>query len=290
MTAAGITFALFTGLCWSAIGIVLSRCAKEKLDVVTYSLFQTALAAAVCFILYASPGKIIFDSGFFLLCAVILAAAVLNAAAQYLVKRAMDSGCYSPVLAMAQTAMLFPFLFGVFFFGNEINVPNMAGIALLIAGILLPCRKGFRKPGHWLIPALAALFCYGTLQTLYLLPSHLKSLADPAALRPALACFGNVIGWSIISVTRRKKLQINRSIVQMAVVMCILHAASVKTFFLALDAFGAAGTGGIAIPFMLGVNLAAFGLYTFLFLKEKRTAENLAAELMIPAGLLCLCF
>ena len=289
MIGEGLAFALFTGLCWSAIGIVLSCCAKEKQDVISYSLLQTALAAAACFVIYSSPGKIVFNCGFYLLCTVILAAAMLNALAQYLIKRAMDSGSYAPVWAMAQTAMLFPFLCGVICWGNRINGLNILGLVLLLAGILLPCRKGFRQPGNWLGLALAALLCYGILQTLYLLPSHMKELADPGTIRPALACLGNFIGWSIIAVGRREKHRITPTVIRMALIMVVLHTASVKTFFAALDALGKAGAGGIGIPFMLGVNLATFGFYTFIFLKEKQTFENLIAELLIPIGLLCLC-
>jgi drug/metabolite transporter (DMT)-like permease len=156
MIGEGLAFALFTGLCWCAIGIVLSRCAREKLDVISYSLLQTALAAAACFVIYASPGKIVLNCGFYLLCTVILAAAILNALAQYLIKRAMDSGNYAPVWAMAQTAMLFPFLCGVICWGNRINGLNILGLILLLAGIVLPCRKGFRQPENWLGLALAA--------------------------------------------------------------------------------------------------------------------------------------
>ena len=288
MLSAGICYALLTGACWCAIGIVLSCCARKKLDVIGYSLLQNGLAAAACFVCYAVPGKVVFNSGFYLLCAVILCAALLNAFAQYLVKRAMDDGHYAPVWAMAQAAMLFPFLCGVFFCGNNFSIINAAGLLLLFGGVVLPCHKGFTRPGSWLKSALAALFCYGVLQSLYLLPSHVRELTDPGSMRPVLVCLGNFTGWGILSLCRREKLHFNRSILYMALVMTLLHTVSVKTFFHTLDALGKAGAGGIGIPFMQGANLVFFGIYSLVFLREKRTAENVISELLILGGLLCL--
>ncbi|MBO5308437.1 MAG: hypothetical protein J6C40_10575, partial [Lentisphaeria bacterium] len=99
---------------------------------------------------------------------------------------------------------------------------------------------------------------------------------------------GNFTGWGILSICRREKLHFNRSILYMALVMTLLHTVSVKTFFHTLDALGKAGAGGIGISFMQGGNLVFFGIYSLVFLREKRTAENVISELLILGGLLCL--
>ena len=290
MLSVGLLYSLLTGVCWSLIAVILSCSARsKKLDIVSYSLLQSALVAAACFFCFSSPGKMEFNSGFYMLCLIILSAAVLNAFAQYLVKRSMSGGHYAPVWALAQAALIFPYLFGVILWGNKINGVNIAGFLFLLAGILLPCRRSFTTPGSWLKTALMAFVLYGILQCLYLLPSHLKELTDPGAMRPILVSFGLITGWGIIALTRREKLQFNRTIIWAAVIMAVFHTISLKTFFFALDAFGKIGLDGIGMPLMQGINLAVFGLYTLIVLREKRTPENLISELLIPAGLLCLC-
>lgn len=49
----GFLLAILTGFTWTAIGVVLSRCAKKSFDVVAYSLAQTffgILFTALCYI------------------------------------------------------------------------------------------------------------------------------------------------------------------------------------------------------------------------------------------------
>ena len=111
MLSVGLLYSLLTGVCWSLIAVILSCSARsKKLDIVSYSLLQSALVAAACFFCFSSPGKMEFNSGFYMLCLIILSAAVLNAFAQYLVKRSRSGGHYAPVWALAQAALIFPYL------------------------------------------------------------------------------------------------------------------------------------------------------------------------------------
>ena len=281
--------AALTGFCWSLIGIVLSRSAKDGFDIVSYSLMQNLAAAVLCFFVYTRLSEIVWNGGFALLCGIILAAAGMNALAQYLVQRAMQSGHYAPVWSMAQAAMIFPFLCGIIFWKNPAEPVAITGLCCILCGVILPGYRNFRNFRSWFYCALGAFFCYGVLQSLYLIPSHVGSLADPGRVRPALACLGCFAGWGGVALFRRRPLKFTIPAMRLAGGMALIHLASVALFFASLDFFSQAGKGGSAMPFMLGVNLAVFGLYSFFFLRERRTVLQLIAEVLILGGLLFFC-
>ena len=146
---------------------MLSRCAKKDFGVIPYSLTQTFTAALLCFFFYVRPECLAGPADTVRLASVVLTAAVLNAFAQDAVKCAMSKGNPTPVWAIAQAAMLFPFLAGLILFHGKAGLLNWAGLCLLLAGIFLPaCRASFRGIRQWFAPAMTALLCYGTLQTL----------------------------------------------------------------------------------------------------------------------------
>jgi len=174
------------------------------------------------------------------------------------------------------------------FFDGKASAANWAGLGLSCLGIFVPAFGNFRNVRQWFFIALAALLCYGTLQTLYLLPSHLKAAADPNTMRPVLVCLGNALGWSLVSAVRRKGPVFSRKAVIAALAMACIHACGVRTFFLAIDGLSAVHRSGLAMPLMLGVNLAGFSLYSLLILKEKRNPAGILQFLLILAGLVML--
>ena len=53
----GFLLAVFTGLTWCAIGMVLSRCARDHFDAVAYSLIQGAGSAVFTFLCYVNTAE-----------------------------------------------------------------------------------------------------------------------------------------------------------------------------------------------------------------------------------------
>ena len=203
----------------------------------------------------------------------------------------MAKGNPTPVWAIAQAAMLFPFLSGLIFFHGKANLLNWGGLFFLFAGVFLPAVKAsFRGIRQWFLPAMISLFFYGTLLSLYLIPSHLSGFSDPASLRPSLVCFGNCTGWALVAACfrTREPIRFTRAAVLTAIAMAVIHTFGVKTFFYALDNFSRMDRGGLAFPLMQGINLAGFGIYSLIFLKEKRTVTDVLSVLLILAGILLL--
>lgn len=279
----GILFAVLTGFIWTAAGIVISRCAKGDFDLCAYSLLHTLISGLLALAVYTDFYAFQWTRGKCTLYGMILAAGIANAFAQYFVRRAMCRGNHASIWAMMQTCMLFPFFFGLLVFGEKANLSRFAGIFLLIAGVLLPCLKGFLTIRNWFLPSVAGLFLYGTAQILYLIPSHCKKLSDPVLLRPALVCFGGTSSraWSIKYRNSPENFFSDDWHVRAA-------RDRTGTFFRSLDILSVCGNGSITIPLTVGTNIAGFGFYSLVFLREKKHPPRLCVHLDHSCGP-CIC-
>ncbi len=284
----GIIFAVMSGMTWTAIGIVISCCARGKFDITAYGLMQSCLSGAAAILLYSDFSAFAGGWQSLMLPALILSAGMINALAQYLVRRSMQGGNHAPVWAMMQSAMLMPFLAGIIFFGEKADGIRCLAVGLLVAGVFIPCAGGFGKVRQWLLPAWAAFLLYGILQSMYMLPSHLPVLHDTASLRPALVCFGNMSGWLIIAGFERRRPGFSGRALIAALIMMIIHAAGAKWFFTSLDELARHHASGIAIPLMQGANLCGFGLYSLIFLKEKNSVYDVLSFGVILCGFILL--
>lgn len=282
----GILLAILTGMSWTLAGIIISRCAKEKFSLCSYSFLHTLFSGILSFILFSHFSFFTFSRNILFPAGIVFLAGILNASAQFFVRLAMKKGNHAPVWAMMQCCMLFPFLAGICFFGEKTNPFTLCGILLMLCGIIFPALKEVKKIREYFLPAWIALLLFGASQILYLVCSCIKSFSDPAVLRPALVCFGNMTAWSILIKLEEKKWEWNRKIFLLAFVMAFVHAGGLYIFFKALDLLSMAGKGNIAIPLIMGSNIGMFSLYGFLILRQKNSFMEILAIFAILAGLI----
>lgn len=281
----GILLSILTGLTWTAIGIVLSRCARGSFDLLAYSLLQTLCSGITALLLYTDPNGL--PSTTLALPALILSAGCINALAQYYVRQSMTAGNHAPIWAMMQAAMLLPFFAGILLFHTRPSIPQYIGITLLILGVFLPSLHPSKSPKSWRRPAWIAFLLYGILQTLYLLPSHLPLFHDPAGLRPALACFGNLSGWILITASHHHKPTFSPKAIIIAATMTLIHVIGSKTFFSSIDILAHSNASAMAIPLMQGANIIAFSLYS-ISLHQKHSLREFSALFLMLLGFLLL--
>ena len=266
----GFLLAVLTGLSWTAIGIVLSFCARKNFDVIAYSLAQTLFCTLLTLAVYLHPGAFAWKP-FLLLAACIGTGGFLNALAQLLVRHAMTLGCHGPVWAISQSALVIPFLAGVLLFGNAGSAGQWIGTALIACGILIPACGEMHAPGRWLVPTLVTFLLFGIVQTLYLVPSQLPGFDDASGVRPALASLGGFAGWCLPAAIRKERTRWDRRTLLPAFGMALLSLASLKIFFLSLDRLSTAGFGNAAVPLIVGANILGFAIYSRIVLKERPT-------------------
>ena len=280
----GFLLAALTGLSWTVIGVVLSCCAKQRLDVITYSMIQTAITTVLAFFFYAHPGKVEMREAWIPVLAV-FGAGALNSIAQMVVKSAMAHGNHGPVWTISQSALIIPFLAGVVFWGNRGTTGQWLGTGLIVGGILIPALGKFRNFKLWVRPALVAFLLFGVVQTLYMIPSQLAGYRDSAGLRPMLVAFGGLAGWELVRVQRQAKFILNRATLILAPGMAVLSLVSLKLFFLGLDQLSRAGLGNVGIPLIVGCNIVGFSLYSLLILRERFSRLETSGMLAVLTGI-----
>ncbi len=283
----GFLLAVFTGLTWCAIGMVLSRCARDHFDAVAYSLIQGAGSAVFTFLCYVNTAEFELRTAWPLIL-LIVGAGVVNGSSQAFVKRAMSRGHHGPVWAISQSALVLPFLFSCFVFGERGTVFQWGGTVLIAAGILIPVAGEFRRAREWFLPAFLSFLMFGLCQVLYLFPSREAVFADPAHLRPTLVCLGNLTGWSLVGICRGTRPEFSRAVTLTGIGMALLSVLSLKAFFESLDILTRCGLGGIGIPVVVGSNIAFFALYALVILREKNKPRDWAGLAAVLAGIVCI--
>jgi uncharacterized membrane protein len=283
----GFLLTILTGLSWAIIGVVLSRCAKDRFDVISYSITQTLVTAVLSFVIYANITALT-SSNHMVLIMLVFSAGLLNAIAQMIVKIAMGRGNHGPVWAISQSALIIPFLFGSFFMGNHGSLGQWFGTVMIIGGIMIPVMGKFGDFRHWLLPAIAAFFLFGIVQTLYAIPSQLHDFHDTTGMRPMLAALGGLTGWELIRRQQRKKVTWDKRAVGLAICMAILSVASLKIFFSGMDQLSDAGLGNIGIPLIVGSNIIGFSIYSFVILKERTNRIEAIGMLVVLSGIIML--
>ena len=283
----GFFSALITGLIWSVAGIVISRCAEERFSLGFYSFFQTLFAGILSLAVFGKFTGFVWSKGVVLLCGTVFLAGIFNATAQFFVRLAMKNGNHAPIWAMMQCCMLFPFLAGILIFREQPDLMSVCGMFLMIGGILFPCIKGWGNVKGYLAYAFVALLLFGLAQILYLVCSCSKIVADPAGLRPALTCFGNMAAWGILIRLDYEKWQFSNRILFLALLMALVSTGGLFFFFRALDLLSCAGKGNIAVPLIMGTNIGVFSLYSRFNPAQKNTVADICSVLSILAGLFC---
>lgn len=285
----GFLLAILTGFTWTAIGVVLSRCAKKSFDVVAYSLAQTffgILFTALCYIRF---GEIVWRELLILL-VLVGTGGVINSIAQMVVRQAMSRGNHGPVWAISQAALVIPFLAGVVLWGNTGSVGQWLGTGLIAGGILIPVAEQFRSQRNVLLPTLVAFLLFGLVQTLYAAPSQIPDFHDSAGLRSTLVSLGGFAGWCLVMSSRRERPAWNRPTLGLALFMALLSLVSLKIFFLGLDQLSRAGLGNVGIPLIVGANILGFAFYSRVVLRERPSKPETAGSAMVLAGIVATAF
>ena len=282
----GILFSICTGLCWSCIGIVLSRFASKKLAVISYGFLQTLLTGIAA--LFLVDFKNIGLHDIYILLAFIFSAGVLNSLGQNTVHNAMKRGNHAPVWAISQSALIFPFLAGIIFFHNSGGAGQWIGTSLVATGILVPSAKDVKNVSDWFLPAITAFCIFGVVQILYSIPSQLYNNVNMAGARPLAAAWGGTAGWLLVAAYNKSYLHFDKWTLLIAGTMVLVQLLSFKVFFISLDTLSAANCGNIAFPLITGVNISGFAAYSILIRREKTSLPDKIGFGLVIAGLFCI--
>lgn len=216
--------------------------------------------------------------------------------------KAMQHGPNGVIWALTQSAMVFPFMVGIIFYGVQLTVLRLAGIILLLTSLALfggvKSDSGAAK-GPWKLPTLIVLIVVIIGQVSVNIPFYYK---ETKGISNCFCILVMMIGYIIpafIKLLLDKKggfvQDMKKTFSRKEVWLCsvlLLPVAAVIAFTLqipGMKVMGAHGLGGMCFPLMVGSCIASFSLYSVIVLKEKLKAMELTALILCITGLVCLC-
>ena len=288
----GFLLVTAAGFCWIGIGILVSLCTARKWN---YSIVQgmgSLGTALICALILAvnncreGLGQVL--SWGFLMSFV---AGILNFYTYILTSKAMQRGPNGLVWGTMQAGMIGSFLMGVLFFGEKASLLRLAGLTLILGGILFMGLSKDNKPSEkskgWLLYALGAFLLVILTQCCNVLPSYFPEKARAGAIsRPLGVYAGSAIAFALVVLPKiiSKRVFCGKGEWIAAAVLMVLNICSSMLFFYkGLDMLARSGCGGLGYPVAIGVCVIGFSLYSLLILKEKCSPTSLV-------GLGAVCF
>ncbi len=286
----GIILLLLTGLCWVGIGVVVNHAARQQLDM---DLIQSAAAAII---LFAAIGMMFLRNSFrppiggmWLCYGTLLAAGAGNFLMLSWMRYAMAVGNSGAVWGIVQSAMICPFVMGMVFFGVAPTWNRLAGLGLVLAGILFlsratPTRAESRR--GWLLFAFGAFAASGTAQCLANLPSYWMHLEMSSELRAGLVQAGTIALFLVSTPFRRCKTGRRNCLKPILLLSAIQILSLFFLFYRGLNIVADHGCGSIGYPVAQGSCIAFFLLYNCCVLRQESGGRILWALPALCGGIL----
>ncbi len=299
----GITAMVITGFSWCLIGFIMGAAPKRGIDPSLVQLFGYVFSVAAGFLVMFATGSVPHGSILvialtflvYMICGVIIFCQ-LN-----VLSYAMQRGPNGIIWAVNQSAMIFPFIGGILFFGVALTIPRLIGIITLLSALVFfgIGKDNSNNKGGWKIPAFICLILSAVQQNLQTAPSYFEEARIVNSIvRTQAASFGGLLAAVIYNLSRltpeRKKLireNIGNKMLWKYVFLWQFFGLlfSYALMYPGMDAMADHGMGGMCYPMMVGAAIISFTLTSILFLKEKIRGIQLLAMLLCIAGLIFIC-
>ena len=296
----GIISLVVVGMSWSLTGVVMGAAPKKKIDPASVQLTGTAISIICCTLLlcfYKGPQAapaVLFWCGlsYFL-------SGMLNCIMLIIMSRAMQNGPNGIIWAIIQSAMIFPFLTGIMFFGVKANLLRISGMILMLVSLLL---SGLSRPnrstgtGRWKMAAFTAFILTGFIHNLSNIPSYFESVQQiTPVFRTLTAASGAfVTAFSLLVFQKKTELYIENAkskwlwifsvglqFFGLIFAICLLYPG--------MDQMAKCGAGSLSYPLLVSSCLIGFFLYSLFILREKNTLLQYISMCCCLAGIILIC-
>ena len=296
----GIIAMLLVGISWIVWGYVAGVANRRKLNMELMVACSAALGAAVSLPIALGKGLPDFTSPQVLvIMGWIVLGGILNFAQLQFMNRAMNFGPNGIIWAIIQSAMIFPFLTGILFFGVKANFIRIMGMVLLLISLAL---SGLSRPnkttgnGRWKMLAFAAFIITGFVHNFANIPSYFESVQRITPyFRSLMGASGAFIAAFLLLFFQKKtKLFIENTkskwlwIFSMGLQFFSLIFA-IYLFYPGMDTLARCGAGSLSYPLLVSSCLIGFFFYSLLVLKERNTPLQYASLACCLTGIVMIC-
>lgn len=279
MIFAGVVLMLLSGAFWAATGAIIAAGTTKKISM-PEAMCCSALFAAVVAVpaLFLRPDPAAELSVRLLALAAVAGAGFVNFFHMGLMRCAMRNGPNGIAWAVIQSGMVIPFLVGTLFFGEKATMVRLAGLALLLAALVLfaQARDNSFSQGNrkiWLLSSLTGFFLAGISQTLVNLPSYFHAADAVGSVSRTLALQGGLFGAWLLTLPFRSGQAVRGFSRATLLTGAGLTATAVGNGFFVqyygMNMLAQSGFGSVSIPITSASCLFCFTLYSLLKLREK---------------------
>lgn len=294
---AGIILMVLTGICWTGLGVIVSKNAKTGVStplVLGASTLMVAIICAVCLFFKGSfplnlSGKYGLTHLLYLTCG------FFNFLAFVLMSKAMRIGNNGIVWSIVQSALICPFMMGIIAFGVEPRITRLAGVSLVLFAIIMMGLSKSENQKHekggsklWLWITLLGFLDAGLTQCLANVPSYWPEAQSMSPIEKTMSSqMGNVLGCLVFEWKHIFTKESWRGITRPLISYLALNLLNQFAFFFnGLEKLAQAGAGSIGYPIGLGLCISAFFTYSLFIIHEKTTKLGLCGFFACLAGII----
>ena len=304
----GIIALVIVGSSWSLTGLVMGDAPKQGIPPSFIQLLCGGLSLIGALAVAACNGTLAIPecsaTAFWLTMAAYVFTGFSNFLNLIWMSRAMQSGPNGIIWAIIQSALVFPFIGGIIFFGVEATPLRIAGIILLLTalGIFSMAKDNSRSGtggGNWKLLALMCLALCAVQQNITTIPSYFEECRKvPSSYRTMGTGFGTMMTaliYILFNTSGDGYAVMKQALTRTRLWMYLLGLSvfglflSITLLFPGLDVMAAHGLGGMAYPVMVGSCIVSFILACVFILKEKLRPVQLVALTLCITGLVLIC-
>lgn len=299
----GIGAMVIVGASWCLIGLVMGDAPKRGIEPSLVQLFGNSFSVAASVVIMFATGSVPECSLLitFATCAVYAIAGMMNFFMLQIMAYAMQRGPNGIIWAIIQSALIFPFLGGVIFYGVELTFLRGGGILLLLAALVLfgAAKENSNARGHWRLPAFICLAICAVQQNLQTAPSYYpEARAVGSIVRSLAAAGGGLIGavfYNLVRLNPERRKQFRSNLFNpvlwkyIGALQFFNLLFAYTLFYPGMNAMADAGLGGMCYPVMVGSCIVSFTLASVWILREKMRPLQVAALGVCLTGLVFLC-
>ncbi|MBR7118853.1 MAG: hypothetical protein IKC77_01480 [Lentisphaeria bacterium] len=303
----GIISLVFLGLSWCLVGAIAGNAPKKNIRMEHLLLSGGLIAALIIFIFMLISGVSYTSNtpkiALYLTLAAFFASGVCCYFQHVLTSRAMQNGPNGVIWALTQSAMIFPFIAGIVFYGVKFTILRLAGIILVLAALVIfggtKEHGSSSGKGKWKLDAFTVLIVISFSQVVTSLPFYYKETEGVSA--PLCICC-MMLGYAAAAAALMAPKMDKAALLEFKNAVCrrdfwvycilLLPTAAVIAVILEIPGMRAMadnGLGGMSFPLMVGSCICGFSLYSAVVLKERFKAAELVALAFCIGGLCMLC-
>lgn len=305
----GVIAMLIVGGSFCLVGLVMGDAPKRGIDPSLVQLFGAcfSILAGLVIMLIMNAVPVCSWKIWLPVCLTYATAGALNFMMLQVMSYAMQRGPNGIIWSIIQSALIFPFLGGVLFFGVLLTPFRAGGILTLLAALVLFGMAKDQKAGTkvnekkrgWRGAAFLCLAICAVQQNLMTAPSYFEEARAVTSIARSLAtASGTFLGalvYNLLKMNAERLAQLRSNLGRWTLWRYIIALQffglgfSYTLFYPGMNVMADAGLGGICYPMMVGSCIVTFSLASVCLLKERMTLLQAIALTVCITGLVLIC-